>query len=218
MLLYQDDRFLDHDTGAHPEHASRIASLLANLDRELVQQCQQVQWQPVDTGVIKLAHTASYIEAIEEACRQSPGRVESDTVVCPESHSVATYATGAVIDAVNRIVDPDNEENRALCLVRPPGHHAVRSAPMGFCLYNHVAVAARYALSSLELERVLIIDWDVHHGNGTQDEFWEDEQVGFFSIHRYPFYPGSGAANETGTGKGLGWTCNFAGRVWNGSR
>jgi len=108
---------------------------------------------------------------------------------------------------VTRVVRGDRQ--RALCLVRPPGHHALAGNPMGFCLFNNVAAGARVAIDEFELQRVLIVDWDVHHGNGTQATFWEDSQVAFFSAHRYPFYPGTGAADETGAGEGLGTTCNL---------
>jgi acetoin utilization deacetylase AcuC-like enzyme len=108
---------------------------------------------------------------------------------------------------VERVVKQDARQ--ALCLVRPPGHHALHDSAMGFCLFNHVAIAARTAVAELGLDRVLIVDWDVHHGNGTQDAFWEDEQIGFLSIHRWPFYPGTGAADETGAGRGAGTTLNL---------
>ena len=124
-------------------------------------------------------------------------------------------AAGAVCDAVERVVG--SEDRSALCLVRPPGHHALPREVMGFCLFNNVALGARVATMELGLDRVLIVDWDVHHGNGTQAAFWDDEQVGFFSIHRFPFYPGSGAASETGTGRGLGTTLNLP-VAWGTSR
>jgi acetoin utilization deacetylase AcuC-like enzyme len=115
-------------------------------------------------------------------------------------------AAGAVCDAVERVVRGD--EQQAFCLVRPPGHHALTNSAMGFCLFNNVALGARLAIDELGLDRVLIVDWDVHHGNGTQAIFWEDAQVGYFSIHRSPFYPGTGAADEIGAGAGYGTTLN----------
>jgi acetoin utilization deacetylase AcuC-like enzyme len=116
-------------------------------------------------------------------------------------------AAGAVCDAVERVVA--GEEQQALCLVRPPGHHALPVGAMGFCLFNNIALGARLAIDELQLNRVLIVDFDVHHGNGTQDAFWEDEQVGFLSMHRFPFYPGTGQWDETGAGRGLGATRNL---------
>jgi acetoin utilization deacetylase AcuC-like enzyme len=120
---------------------------------------------------------------------------------------IARLAAGALCDATRRVIG--GEDHRALCLVRPPGHHALADRAMGFCLVNNVAVAAQVAIEELGLDRVLIVDWDVHHGNGTQDIFYGDGRVGYFSIHRWPFYPGTGARDETGSGKGLGATCNL---------
>jgi acetoin utilization deacetylase AcuC-like enzyme len=130
-----------------------------------------------------------------------------DTVVSPTSYEVALMAAGAVCDAVERLVR--GEESNALCLVRPPGHHALVNRAMGFCLFNNVAVAALTAVEELGLDRVLIADWDIHHGNGTQATFWEEPRVGFLSIHRWPFYPGTGDADETGGGAGKGTTVNL---------
>src|SRR5690606_40409018 len=115
-------------------------------------------------------------------------------------------AAGTICDAVERVLR--GEDRTALCLVRPPGHHALPAAPMGFCLFNNVGIAAAAAVEQHQLDRVLIIDWDVHHGNGTQDAFWESDRVGYFSIHRHPFYPGTGESHETGAGRGLGYTQN----------
>jgi acetoin utilization deacetylase AcuC-like enzyme len=135
------------------------------------------------------------------------GYIEADTVVSPASYEVALTAAGAVCDAVQRIVA--GEDTQALCLVRPPGHHALTKQAMGFCLFNNVAIAARLAIDNLGLDRVLIVDWDIHHGNGTQATFWTEPRVGFLSIHRWPFYPGTGDADETGAGDGLGATRNL---------
>lgn len=135
------------------------------------------------------------------------GQADPDTLVTDKSFDVARLAAGAVCDAVERVVG--NDDRRALCLVRPPGHHALPDRAMGFCMLSNVAIGARIAIDELGLERVLIVDWDVHHGNGTQDIFYDDPRVGFFSIHRSPFYPGTGAAEETGSGDGLGTTHNI---------
>ena len=135
------------------------------------------------------------------------GRIEVDTVMSRHSADAAWLACGAAVDAVERVVRGD--DSNALCLVRPPGHHALPDAPMGFCLLGSIAVAARTAVQRLGLNRVLIVDWDVHHGNGTQDVFYDDEQVGFFSAHRSPFYPGTGHKSETGRGAAQGTTFNL---------
>ena len=152
-------------------------------------------------------HSLEYAQRVKHFCDTCVGRIEFDTVVGPRSYEVALRAAGAVCDAVERVVG--EEDKRAFCLVRPPGHHALANSAMGFCLFNNIAIAARMAVDELGLDRVLIIDWDVHHGNGTQEMFWEDDQVGFFSIHRWPFYPGTGADSETGSGRGLGTTFNL---------
>lgn len=206
-LLYYNPRFLDHETGQHPERAERLRQVARHLERTgLGDRCEKPAWQPVDATQIERVHDATYRQQLQQFTAAGGGRLEQDTVVSADSFDVASLAAGAVCDAVERVVG--GEHDQALCLVRPPGHHARPSNAMGFCLLNHVAVAAKQATAELELDRVLIVDWDVHHGNGTQDIFWEDEQVGFFSMHRWPFYPGTGDADETGSGVGLGTTLN----------
>ncbi|RMG37404.1 MAG: histone deacetylase, partial [Planctomycetota bacterium] len=141
------------------------------------------------------------------------GRIEADTVVSRESFDVAVRAAGTVCAAVDLVLQADvpseSRPRQALCLVRPPGHHARPAAAMGFCLFNNVAVAAAHALEHHGLNRVLIVDWDVHHGNGTQEIFYATDRVHFLSVHRHPFYPGTGSADERGTGPGLGATWNL---------
>jgi acetoin utilization deacetylase AcuC-like enzyme len=152
-------------------------------------------------------HDRSFVEAIRRIANRGGGQLDPDTVMSAASFDVACLAAGAAVDATQRVLA--DEDRSALCLVRPPGHHALRTRAMGFCLFNNVAIAAQAAIDEFGLERVLIVDWDVHHGNGTQAIFYEDPQVGYFSIHRWPFYPGTGAADETGRGEGLGTTRNL---------
>jgi acetoin utilization deacetylase AcuC-like enzyme len=152
-------------------------------------------------------HAAVYVDALADLAGRGGGRPEPDTVVGPASFDVALLAAGAAVDAVDRVLI--GEDRTALCLSRPPGHHAMADHAMGFCLLNNVAIAARVAIDEHAVEHVLVVDWDVHHGNGTQDAFYADGRVGFFSAHRWPFYPGSGAADETGTGNGFGATRNL---------
>jgi acetoin utilization deacetylase AcuC-like enzyme len=135
------------------------------------------------------------------------GEIEHETTVSPATEEVARLAAGCVCDAAERLVR--GEDKQALCLVRPPGHHAMFTHAMGFCIYNNVALAAKAAIEELGIERVLIVDWDIHHCNGTQAVFWEDPQVGVLSIHRWPFYPGTGDEDETGSGAGLSTTLNL---------
>jgi acetoin utilization deacetylase AcuC-like enzyme len=207
-LLYYDPRFLDHDTGQHPEQPERLRQVIARLDRTgLAAQCVRPQWQPASRERLQLVHEAAHIDRIAALAARSGGRLDADTVVSPASYDVAALAAGAACDAVDRVLA--GKAKAALGIVRPPGHHALSERAMGFCLFNNIAVAAAVALEEHQLDRVLVVDWDVHHGNGTQDMFYADGRVGFFSIHRWPFYPGTGAADETGTSGGLGATRNL---------
>ncbi len=207
-LLYRDARFLNHETGSHPERALRLQTIDAHLERHwLTAQCRQPEFGPCDREGLALAHAPGYIEEVAAFARAGGGQLDADTVCSPASFDVAALAAGAVADAVGRVVR--GEDSTALCLVRPPGHHALADRAMGFCLFNNVAIGAMAAVRRHGLDRVLIVDFDVHHGNGTQDIFWTDPRVGFLSMHRYPFYPGTGSAGETGAGDGLGATFNL---------
>jgi acetoin utilization deacetylase AcuC-like enzyme len=208
-LVYSDSRFLDHDTRqGHPERAERLRQITAHLDATgLAARCVRPKWVASTRERIERVHAASYVESIADLAARGGGRPDPDTVVSSASFDVARLAAGAAGDAVDRVLR--GEDSTALCLVRPPGHHALPDRAMGFCLFNNVAVAARVAIDEHGLDRVLIVDWDVHHGNGTQEMFYADGRVGFFSVHRWPFYPGTGAEDETGTGAGLGATCNL---------
>jgi acetoin utilization deacetylase AcuC-like enzyme len=207
-LLYYDPLFLEHRTGTHPERAERLVQVMRHLERTaLDQRCRRPAWEPVSSNRLALVHAPEYEAALAAYCRQGGGRIEADTVCSERSYDAARLAAGAACDAVERVLRGD--DTQALCLVRPPGHHALADAPMGFCLFNNVAVAARMAVREFDLNRVLVVDWDVHHGNGTQAAFWEDPQVAFLSIHRWPFYPGTGAADETGTRRALGTKVNL---------
>jgi acetoin utilization deacetylase AcuC-like enzyme len=205
--VYYDPVFLEHDTGAHPENAGRLRPLeqldFLAADKEVTRPL----WQPVSLQRLLGVHEAAHIASVKQFAAAGGGAIEADTIVSDRSFDVALMAAGAVADAVTQVVGGNADS--ALCLVRPPGHHALSDRPMGFCLFNNVALGARVAQRELGLDRLLIVDWDVHHGNGTQAIFWEDPQVGFFSMHRYPFYPGSGAESETGGGAGLGATWNL---------
>ncbi|MGD9722257.1 MAG: histone deacetylase [Pirellulales bacterium] len=207
-LLYYDPLFLEHRTGHHPERPERLVQVMRHLERTgLDRRCTRPEWQPASIDELAAVHARPYIGAVEEYSRQGGGRIEDDTVCSERSYDAARLAAGAVCDAARRVIAGDDRQ--ALCLVRPPGHHALADAPMGFCLFGNVAVGARAAIRQLDLNRVLIVDWDVHHGNGTQAIFWNDPQVGFLSIHRWPFYPGTGKADETGTGDALGTKANL---------
>ncbi|GAB5404529.1 MAG: histone deacetylase [Aureliella sp.] len=205
MLVYLDDSFQQHDTGKHPECPARIANLNSTLRSSgVLRHATLPEWQPAQLSDIQAVHSENYTRDLLAACDAGGGQIESDTFVSEQSWSVALLGAGAAIDATRRVID--GESDAAFCAVRPPGHHALPGGAMGFCLFNNIAVAARYALT--KVDRVMIVDWDVHHGNGTQDIFYSEERVGFFSIHRSPFYPGTGSRAETGTGAGLGMTLN----------
>jgi len=206
-LLYYDPRFLDHDTGNHPERADRLRYVMAELNsRGLADRCQRNAWQPADRQRLTSLHTATHVDSLEQLAQRGGGLVDPDTVVSAQSVDVAKLAVGAVCDAVVQVLTDD--QRSALCLVRPPGHHAMPDRAMGFCLFSNVALAAQAALEH-GAERVLVVDWDVHHGNGTQACFYDDPRVGYFSVHRWPFYPGTGDVDETGVNDGLGATCNL---------
>lgn len=210
MLLYLSDQYTEHRTGKHPECVDRIVRVNSALRGEAggpnwTQNCECPNWQPAKPDILARVHNADYVQQLEQWCSEEKGQIESDTYVSAGTWAAALLGAGAGIDAVQRVVTGTSQT--AFCAMRPPGHHALPTGPMGFCVLNNIAIAAREALK-LGLERVLVVDWDVHHGNGTQDAFYEDGQVGFFSIHRSPFYPGTGAESETGTGKGLGFTMN----------
>ena len=207
-LLYQSADFLNHKTGTHPESPERLATVTRRLTpTEEWKACTHKTPKPADLSGIFSIHGADYVAELGEFCEAGGGRIEEDTITSPQSFDVARLAAGAAIEATSKVIA--GEDKTAFCATRPPGHHAIQCGPMGFCLFNNVAIAARHALATEQLDRLMIIDFDVHHGNGTQDAFYDDAQVAFFSVHRSPFYPGTGDRDETGTGQGLGTTLNL---------
>jgi acetoin utilization deacetylase AcuC-like enzyme len=208
-LLLTDSRFLLHDTGRHVETPARLAAITDRLQKSgLASKCSTQTWEPIGEDEILAVHEPQVLALLKAITAQGGGWADGDTVLSEKSLEVARLAAGAANAAVDTVVA--GKANNALCLIRPPGHHATPDRSMGFCLINNTALAAHHALAMHQLNRILIVDWDVHHGNGTQDIFCADPRVQFLSIHRYGhgFYPGTGAANETGTGKGLGHICN----------
>ena len=207
-LLYRDPFFRQHKTGNHVESPSRMVAVDAAIaDTNLADRCHEVEWTEASEENLLRVHTPDYLAQLEAFTRGGGGRIEQDTVVSPYSYQVARRAAGAACDAVNRVCG--GKASNAFCLLRPPGHHALADGAMGFCLLNHAAISAAHARAEEGVNRVLIVDWDVHHGNGTQDIFYRDPDVAFFSAHRWPFYPGSGRTEETGSGPGLGATRNL---------
>lgn len=199
---------MQHETGDHPERADRIRLIAPRLEQSgLAGRCTRPQWEPVARRRLTAVHASKYADEIWSIAKSGGDDYDNDTVISPCSYDVALMAAGCVCDAAERVLR--GEDKNALCLVRPPGHHALVDRAMGFCLFNNVAIAAKMLTNEFSLDRVLIVDWDVHHGNGTQDTFWIDPRVGFLSIHRWPFFPGTGHEGETGGGKGLGTTVNL---------
>jgi len=201
--------FQRHDTGpGHPERAERLVALERRLvESGVAAEFERIEAQPCDRAFLALAHSERYVDEVESAIRGG-ARVldEGDTRVSADSFRAACAAAGGAVTAVERVLA--GEWQHAFVAARPPGHHAERSLAMGFCLFNNVAIAARYAQRYLDLERVAILDFDVHHGNGTQHIFEEDASVFYASVHQYPLYPGTGAATERGRGAGEGTTRN----------
>jgi acetoin utilization deacetylase AcuC-like enzyme len=202
VALYFDPLFLGHDTLTHPENASRVEACLRLLEASgLVARLEQPECRDATIEELTRIHTAAHVERVQRAGERGPVMVLADTIANTGTYAAALRAAGAVIGATEAIVRGDFDA--AYCLTRPPGHHAIASAPMGFCFFNSVAVAARHATDALGLERVAIVDIDIHHGNGTQDAFYEDSRVLYVSTHQYPYYPGSGHWRESGDGTTL---------------
>ncbi len=205
--LVYDDIYLKHDTGAHPECSERLRAVAARLRSEgLWDQLALVPPREATLDEITAVHEPALVEVVRSASEHAPMHLGPDTLVSALSCQAALYAAGGALEAVDRVMAGDAAN--AACLVRPPGHHATPTRSMGFCLFNNVAIAARYAQHKHGVGRVLIVDWDVHHGNGTQDVFYRDASVFYFSTHKSPFYPGTGMPNETGEGAGVGTTLN----------
>jgi acetoin utilization deacetylase AcuC-like enzyme/formylglycine-generating enzyme required for sulfatase activity len=207
--FHYDEVYLKHKTGdTHPEKPRRLTAIVERLQTTgLLSQLVEIEGRAAPLEWLTTVHTPEYVERVKQACREGASYIDStDTPVSSESYDVAVSAVGGVLSAIDAVME--GKVRNAFCAVRPPGHHALKDKAMGFCLFNNVAIAARYIQKKHKLEKILIVDWDVHHGNGTQEMFYEDPTVLYFGVHRYPFYPGTGSEAEKGRGKGLNTTVN----------
>ena len=208
--LVADPVYKEHTTPpGHPERVERYHAVTQALaGAGLMKSLNRIPVRFATEDEVALCHSRTYIQTAKREIAAGARELSTgDTNVCPRSFDVALQAAGGVLNAVEAVVE--RKAKNAFCVVRPPGHHARPEQGMGFCIFNSVAIAARYAQRKHGIGRVLIADWDVHHGNGTQDIFYADGSVFFFSTHQSPWYPGTGPANETGEGKGKGCTMNF---------
>ncbi len=198
---------LAHDTGHHPEQPARITAIERELSERDWLGYERAESPPVDRALLEAVHPAGYVDAIESAAARGGARLDPDTVVSEGSFEAALHAAGGAVRLAQLLLD--GSVPTGFSCHRPPGHHALTARAMGFCLFNNAAVAAQYALDVRELERVMVFDWDVHHGNGTNDLFHSSRAVLYVSIHQWPLWPGTGSASDVGSGPGEGHTVNL---------
>jgi acetoin utilization deacetylase AcuC-like enzyme len=198
---------LEHDTGAHPERAERIVAIEGELERRGWLGFERIESPPVERETLTAVHRESYVEWIERAAARGGGALDMDTLMSAGSYDAALHAAGGAVRLVDLLLD--GAAPTGFASHRPPGHHAEPAQAMGFCLFNNIAVAAQHAVSTRGLERVMIVDWDVHHGNGTNDIFRASREVLFLSIHQRALYPGTGAVTDVGVGDAAGYTVNL---------
>jgi len=207
--IVYDEIYLEHETTlGHPESSERLIETIETLKvTGLYSQLIEIKPTLAPMEYLRTIHTPQYIDRVGATCDNAPTHLDSpDVPVSAMSFEAAITAVGGVLSAVDAVIE--KRADNAFCAVRPPGHHALADRAMGFCIFNNVAIAARYIQNKHRLPRILIVDWDVHHGNGTQAAFYEDPTVLYFSVHQYPFYPGTGSEEEKGAGPGLNYTIN----------
>lgn len=206
--IVRDNRYMDHYTGEyHPESHERLAAIYGMLDESgLMEKLVLIEPRSCSEEELQYIHDASYIERVKSTAGRQRVMLDPDTQTSPLSWEVSRLAVGGLLNAVDGVVE--GRADNAFALIRPPGHHAERNRAMGFCLFNNVAIAAEHLKRRHEMERIAIVDWDLHHGNATQHSFYGDPGVLYFSTHQYPYYPGTGSLNEVGSGEGEGYTVN----------
>jgi acetoin utilization deacetylase AcuC-like enzyme len=206
--IVKDERYMDHVAmDHHPESAQRLEVLYRLLEEPgMAGSFTLIPPRPATEEEIEWIHTPTYFQLVASTAQRPYTMLDPDTYACPKSFDTAKLAVGGCLEAVDQVMQ--GKVKNAFAFIRPPGHHAEANRAMGFCLFNNVAIAAEYALRSYKLKKALIIDWDLHHGNGTQRSFYERADVLYFSTHQYPYYPGTGHISETGKGAGAGFTVN----------
>ena len=207
--IFNDPLFVDHDPGFdHPESPDRLKVINEVLTLEQVKDCFVFpEFSPASHRIIGMNHSTDLMNRVAETAGKIFDALDPDTKTSPDSYAAAVLAVGALTTGIDLL--ESGEIDNGFALVRPPGHHAEKKQSMGFCLFNNVAVAARHAINNCGMKRVMIVDWDLHHGNGTQNSFYETDKVLYLSTHQFPYYPGTGDVDETGKGKGEGYTVNI---------
>jgi acetoin utilization deacetylase AcuC-like enzyme len=206
--IVKDMRYLRHLAGfAHPESPQRLAAVYEMLDNPIMSwKFRDIEPREATHDEITTVHSSSYVKYIASTAGKDCVMLDPDTSTSPETYQVSKLAVGGMCNAIDSVVNC--EVDNAFAFVRPPGHHAERDSAAGFCIFNNIAIGAMHAILKHGMKKVLIVDWDLHHGNGTQHIFYDDPRVLYFSTHQYPFYPGTGSVDEIGQGRGLGYTIN----------
>jgi acetoin utilization deacetylase AcuC-like enzyme len=206
--IVKDNRYLKHSAGfAHPESPERLAAIYEMLDNPLMSwKFKPIEPREATHKEIEAIHSPAYVEFIASTAGKRSVYLDPDTATSPETYEIAKLAVGGVCNAIDSVMD--RVVDNAFALVRPPGHHAEKDTAAGFCVFNNIAIGAMHAITKYHLRKILIIDWDLHHGNGTQHSFYGDQRILYFSTHQYPYYPGTGSLTETGRGQGAYYTIN----------
>lgn len=205
--IVKDWRYMEHDMGAfHVENPKRIEAIYRMVEKDISFPYTEIEPRPAKEKEIRMVHASSYVNAIKETSGKGRMQLDPDTATSARSYEVALLAAGGLLKAIDLVMD--GKIQNGFAIVRPPGHHAEASRAMGFCLFNNIAVGAEYLVQNHGIKRILVIDWDLHHGNGTQHSFYSRSDILYFSTHQFPHYPGTGSWDEIGQDKGKGFTVN----------